>query len=75
MNLFLQDLQINYCFLFAVKPFFTTLFELQLGQILLSLSLIHKVSFFIILFDLKNYITRKGAQYCTPFYYLFIIFY
>ena len=39
MNLFLQDLQINCCFLFAVKPFFTTLFELQLGQILLSLSL------------------------------------
>ncbi len=39
MNLFLQDLQINCCFLFAVKPFSTTQFELQLGQILLSLSL------------------------------------
>jgi len=69
MNLSLHDLQINCCFLLAVKPFLITLLDLQLGQIFLSLNLtraygelnevIHEVSFFIIFFVLRALDIKK----------------
>ena len=74
MNLFLHDLQINYCFLLAVKPFLIMLFELQLGQILLSLNLIHEVSFFTIFFDLSPLNIKKDELYSSSFLQLFLIF-
>lgn len=72
MNLFLHDLQINCCFLLIVKPFLIISLDSQLGQNLLSLNLIHEVSFFIIFFDLSTLNIKEDELYSSSFLQIFL---